>query len=454
MTKDLLRGAIAAMLAMTLVAGCDRAKGGGESADADHDHDHDHADHAAAPAPTNRVEIPASVRDNLGITFAKVERRAVAQSLRVPGRLELLPSARREYRTPVGGRVELLVEPMQAVRAGTPLYRVDSSGWRELIERIDAAQARLESMEPLRAAHREHEASLLERIAIWERRLKQLDELRAAGGGSASQFTEARATLNQAQTELSDQREKSAELASQQRQLESELSSLRTRRAVLLRASGCEQEAESFVVCALADGVVDALSVPQGGLVEENGHVLTTIQPTMLWFRGHAPQSDLGRVSPGMSARIVPPQGGSIPLQETMDGELQIGSTADPDQRTIDLIVRPKTLAPWARPGVSAFLEVTLKGGSEELAIPMAAVVRDGTTPVIFRRDPANPDRAIRMEADLGVQDGRWVVLSSGVREGEEVVVDGAYQLMLASSGSAPKGGHFHADGTFHEGKD
>jgi hypothetical protein len=39
------------------------------------------------------------------------------------------------------------------------------------------------------------------------------------------------------------------------------------------------------------------------------------------------------------------------------------------------------------------------------------------------------------------------------VREGDEIVVGGNYQLMLATSGSAPKGGHFHSDGTFHEGE-
>jgi hypothetical protein len=56
------------------------------------------------------------------------------------------------------------------------------------------------------------------------------------------------------------------------------------------------------------------------------------------------------------------------------------------------------------------------------------------------------------MEADLGVSDGRWVVIHSGVRAGDEVVLDGVYPLMLATSGSAQKGGHFHADGTWHEG--
>jgi len=130
---------------------------------------------------------------------------------------------------------------------------------------------------------------------------------------------------------------------------------------------------------------------------------------------------------------------------------LQIGLTADADERTIDLVVVPEVRASWARAGVSAHLEVTLAGGDEELAIPQSAVVRDGTQAVIFRRDPSNPDKVIRMEADLGVSDGRWVVIRSGVKEGDEVVLGGNFQLMLATSGTAQKGGHFHSDGTFHE---
>ena len=51
-----------------------------------------------AKPPSNRIDLPETVRQNLGITFAKVERRRVASTIRVPGRFELLPTARREYR--------------------------------------------------------------------------------------------------------------------------------------------------------------------------------------------------------------------------------------------------------------------------------------------------------------------------------------------------------------------
>jgi hypothetical protein len=54
--------------------------------------------------------------------------------------------------------------------------------------------------------------------------------------------------------------------------------------------------------------------------------------------------------------------------------------------------------------------------------------------------------------ADLGVDDGRWVIINSGVRLGDQVVLHGAYELQLAmaQAGGAPTGGHVHPDGTFH----
>jgi hypothetical protein len=48
------------------------------------------------------------------------------------------------------------------------------------------------------------------------------------------------------------------------------------------------------------------------------------------------------------------------------------------------------------------------------------------------------------------------VEIREGVHVGDEVVLGGVYPLMLASSssGEIQSGGHFHADGAFHEGED
>ena len=443
-----VRQRLAALLltSISLIAGCDRSDGHGEGGHHDHPHDSTHA-----PTPTNRVDIPEAVRRNLGVAFAKVEYRAVSRTLRFPGRFELPPTARRECRTPVGGTIELLVSQYQRVEAGTPLYRVDSAAWRDLSERIVSVEAKVASMGPLREAHRLHEQALEEKVTLWRERLRQLEELRVAGGGGATQLTEARTTLTATQADLADVMEKDAALEAEQKQAEAELRSLQARRDQLRRVAGQAAAIDvDFVVHAPAAGVVESLLVTPGGLIEEHGHVLTMVQPERLRFRATALQADLGRLRDGLACTVVPPQGGTVTATSPAAGELRIGLAADPVDRTIDLMMEPTSPVTWAKAGVAAHLEVTLEGGGEELAIPLAAVVRDGATPHVFRRDPKNPDRAIRLEADLGVSDGRWISILSGVKEGDEVVVSGHYQLMLALSGTATKGGHFHADGTFH----
>lgn len=405
----------------------------------------------AAAAPTNRVDIPDAVRRNLGMTFAKVELRNVARTLRVPGRFELLPTASREYRAPLGGRIELLVTQYQRVEQGTPLFRIDSPAWRDLAEEIVATEAKVASMSPIREAHRVHERSLADKVELWKARLKQLEELRAAGGGSASQFTEARATLNATQADLAEVMEKDALLEAEEKEARARLRALEARRDAITSASGCAGIAgNGLLVCALAAGVVDHLDVTQGGLVQDSAEVLSVVQPEQVRFRARALQSDLSRLREGLPARIVAPSADALAASGTITGSLQLAATADADGRTIDLIVAPSSTTGWTRAGVAASLEITLEGGATELAIPIGAVVRDGATPIIFRRDPKNADKVIRLEADLGVDDGRWIEIKSGVGEGDEVVLAGNFQLLLATSGSAPKGGHFHPDGTFH----
>ncbi|MGA1517129.1 MAG: efflux RND transporter periplasmic adaptor subunit [Phycisphaerales bacterium] len=406
-----------------------------------------------AAGPTNRIDIPEAVRRNLGIEFAKVEPRQVERTLRLPGRFELLPTARRELRAPIDGRVELLVDQYQAVEPGTPLARITGSAWSDLDSQILATKARLDSMGPVREAHRVHEASLADKVALWKDRLAQLERLREAGGGGAGQFTEAQATLNATQAELAEVMEKDAELQATQRVLEAELQALESRRGLMLAQAGCDEATAAsagLLLCAAERGVVESLAVTPGGHVEEGQLVLSIVQPDRLRFRARALQSDLDRLQEGLPARIVAANAGDASRFEAVPATLAIGLSGDPDGRTIDVLASASSMAPWARAGIAASLEVVLEGGRTELAIPQRAVLLDGIVPIVFRRDPKDPNKAIRLEADLGTSDGRFVEILSGVKEGDQIVVAGNYPLMLAMSGTAIKGGHFHADGTFH----
>lgn len=472
-------------------AGCERTPRGADPGAHVEKHAGEHL-----PA-TNRVDVPETVRSNLGITFAKVESRPVAQTIRVPGQFELQPQARREHRTMLDGRVELLVNQFDTVEPEQPLYRLASPQWRELQNKLSEAEstirqteARVRSIPMLIAAHHRHEEVLEKNIALWESRVEQLQQTQSSGVVSAEEFTLAQNTLSTQRAELAEILEKEADLEGQIVAAQAEHDAAHARFRLLIATASTllgipEQELaapyaldehmhtgihrheqseprsiakwrqiDDVEVRASMPGLVATLDVTNGAWASTSALVLTTIQPDRLRFRALGMQSDLGRLKSGLPARIVPPKGGSIDLQDTMEATLTLGLSADAQERTVELIAVPTRMAAWARPGVSAHLEVVTAGGRNELSVPLSSVIQDGLSKVIFRRDPKDPDKVIRMDADLGVNDGRWVAVQSGLRDGDEVVLDGVYQLMIATSGSVQKGGHFHPDGTFHEGKD
>jgi len=479
----------ATLLALTIAAasilplGCERKKDESASDGAS----------TAAPAMTNRVDINASVRQNLGITFAKVESRQVARTLRIPGRFELLPTAKREYRAAASGTVELLVQQYQTVAAGTPLYQLDSPRWREMQKELaDAeasvklAQAGVDSIAPLLAAHENHHTEIQKAVDLWTVRVATLEQLQAAGGARGDEVAQAKASMATSRSDLAETMEKEAELKARRSETSAQLDAAQSRLAFLYEAAASLagvsaadlhepspndpgmprwRTISGIEVRALTPGVVASVSIASGGVIDQHGAVLSTVQPDQVRFRAVGLQSDLPRLAEGQMASVVPAQadasrGGGEALAPLvpLTGALSFAPTADPERRTVDLILDLADGSPsptWARAGVSAFLEVVTSGtGGEELAIPLRCVTRDGTQAIIFRRDPADANKAIRMDADLGLDDGRWVVIKSGVAEGNEIVLDGVYQLMVATSGSITKGGHFHPDGTFHEGED
>jgi len=478
----------AACLAVAAVTGCDRSSDDGGTDASGVTHAGEPGDHDAAES-ADHVDIPPAVRNNLGLTFVTVERRRVESTLRVPGRFELLPTARREYRTMLPGRVELLVEQYDTIEPDQPLYRIDSPAWRDLQQELSEAEStltllevKLETFPPLLAAHREHHRSLDESVKIWEERLAQIDAVREAGGGRMSEMAQVRAALATARAERSDVVEKDAVLHASQAETVAGLAAARTRGEFMLESAGALLDMPPAMLLEPTDtpdgtrsrwrtidrievradeaGTVESLGLTNGSWADEKSAVLTIVQPDRLRFHALGLQSDLGVLRDGLRARIVPPtptrSGHAIDLQDTMKGDLALGLSGDPTDRTVDLYMTPKQLSSWARPGISAQLEiVTDMTETLELAIPLAAVQHDGLMPVIFLRERDDPDVAVRMLADLGVDDGRWVAVRSGLQDGDEIVLDGAFQLMLTTAGSTQqRGGHFHADGTFHEGED
>lgn len=389
--------------------------------------------------PSNRTPIPPVVRRNLGITFAKVTYRPVKSTIAIPGHFELLTSAQHHYPVPAAGRVTVHVEALDRVKRGQMLLELDAPAWRELQRELVEIRA---SREEARAKH--SRASATRKIA------GNLDGSgNRPGGVFAADEKAALAVVNSATERLDRLLAQAATLTG--------VAEEKLREKV--DGQPYWHKLNHIPIWAVDDGVVRQVDAASDTWVGEGTEVVHVVHPTALRFRGKALQADLiDHLRDGQSAYILPPEGRGKPRRANpIPGRIRIGVTGNPDTRTVDVFIDfDKTpQQSWVRPQVGAMAEVVVAGDQdmEELAIPLRAVIQDGLERVFFRRAPDDPDAVIRTVADLGPDDGRWVTVYSGLGETDEVVVDGVYQLKLATTGQKVKVGHFHADGTFHEGK-
>jgi multidrug resistance efflux pump len=462
-------------------------------------------------APTNRIDVPPAVRRNLGIEFGKVELRRVDRTIRLPGSFEVPPESQRVYRAPLGGRVSFKMTQYSQVKAGDEIATIASSEWRAMQRELggldtavvegkaelavartsrEAAEAdiamyprRISAYDPrlevLEAHHRNLEATR----DLWQKRLTELEELAAKNAARASELTEARSQLAEAVQALSGEEEVHADLHREIEMLKlaeeaarNNLPSLKAEEdAAAARVTAAEKaydlalrgaasmldlpydavkgdawrEIDAIPVRASAPGVLMDWHASEGELVEAGEQLGQVMDHRRLRFRARGLQADMSKLREGLQATVLPPAG--VTATEPATGVIALAPMADADVRLVDVVMTLEHAPQWARPGLSAELEIVWDPAAEPtLAIPNKALIRDGLDVVFFRRDSADPDKVVRLIAELGATDGRWTVIHTGVMEGSEVVTEGTYELKLTGAGKNTLKGHFHADGTFH----
>ncbi len=403
------------------------------------------------------VAIPHNVRQNLGITFAQVERRRVENTLRVPGVFELLPGARHEYRALLAGHVTLAVSQFDTVEKGDLLFSLDSPDWRRVQHEAVEAEGEITIAKAALRVAQTRLAEARTSAEIANQRVENLATVKVRKAPLEAEAAALNGSIVRLQAEIDAASAALLETEEHYRSRLNTLSSIASVPVDALLAPDDEgvpawRHILALEVRAKAAGRVENVMVNQGAWLETGSLALTVLDPEAIRFVGEAPQSELSQLRDGMVCQIVPPEGGGSDLQDGIQGAMQIGLTAHEDDRTIPLYITPESTASWVRAGVSAYLDIPRESAEAELAIPRASLVQEGLDTVFFRRDPRDPDRVLSVKADLGPTDGRWVVVRSGVKEGDDVVLDGAYALKLAGGANkAPEGYHYHADGQLHK---
>lgn len=428
-----------------------------------------------APPITNRLDLPPEVVNNLGITFEVATRGRLGIWREVPGQLEVPESKRWTLRAPARARLVSVVALWQVVEQGAEIAKLTSAELQEAQRAIELAERTFErtteEVVAARARLLESEAHLRQ-VESFEQasmqRLAELQALRDQGNAlTAGEIIDARRGVTDASKARLDAAITRDDLASRvaTKQLEADQARLSigaslNSLAVLTGMSLAEVTArdeqgpawrriDALTLRAPATGVVVELLASQGEVLEAGAPIVRVFDTSELRFRGHLPEGDLGGLARGNRVRLEFPSRRLQPLETRLEAPLPV---ADAETRMIHVEAVVANASGVLAHGISVMAHVQeAEGEHEEVLIPPRCVVFDGLEAIVFKRDPNAADVVVRTPVELGARAAGQVEVLAGVLEGEALVADGIQQLKQTGLGKAPQGGHFHADGTWHD---
>jgi cobalt-zinc-cadmium efflux system membrane fusion protein len=191
-------------------------------------------------------------------------------------------------------------------------------------------------------------------------------------------------------------------------------------------------------------GTVVVTSATSGQSVEEGQHLFDVMDLSRVWIVANVFEHDLGRLDGATGGRVrVPGRADELVIGPPHGRLVTIGRVIDEQTRTAPVIFELEDPAGLLRVGQTVDVLVATGAPRRGLAIPEAAVIDDGGRSVVFVmvEGEAFERRVVR----TGVRSGGWVEVLGGVKPGERVVTEGAYDIKLASSmGAIPEHGHAH----------
>jgi multidrug efflux pump subunit AcrA (membrane-fusion protein) len=356
---------------------------------------------------------------NIGLRVEPARRRPVAEVLQLSGAVELPPQRRALAFARLPGTIrQILVDRDQTVRAGDVLAEAISPDFQDL--QLALLRSHLQS-------------ELLGR---------RLQKVRAVIGALPER------TLRETE---SDYRAAQLRRDSYWRKLEAVGLTREEIREVLDR----RRPVETLPVRAPIGGAVVGLQATLGHLVEANHPVFEIHDLGRRLVRGYVSERQLAAVRVGQTARV---RLLADPAEEATGIVIRSGQTVGADDRSLSVWVElgeelqpasrllpalgagdPLTLAAWAHlpgppprwlPGMLTRLTLVVSEPGPTLAVPRGAVLREGTRAFLFLRRADSTFE--RRPVVIGRGDDRFVAVTAGLEEGEEVAVSGVAGLQTA----------------------
>lgn len=192
-------------------------------------------------------------------------------------------------------------------------------------------------------------------------------------------------------------------------------------------------------------GTIAEVSVAMGGFVNEGVPIFHIANTDRLWLEVRVAESDIGRIGqPTGAAFRVDGFDQEFEIIERKGGRVVgFGNAIDLVTRTAPLLFEFPNPDKRLRIGMAARANVFAGKLIDVVAVPASAVIDDNGQPVVYVQRTGEAFE--RRPVQLGLRDGDWIEVKSGVAAGERVVSNGAYQVRLAATTTAAIGeGHVH----------
>lgn len=284
------------------------------------------------------------------------------------------------------------------------------------------------------------DASLAPGVRV--RRGQRLAVMTAAMGEGGSALAAARREAREAEDEYARATRLFAAEAIPARRLHEAEMRLAAARETLAGVGGSAvaDSAGRLEIRAPLSGIVVEHRLVPGSRVEAGEHLLTIVDPSVVWLSVRVPAGQAASVRRTRGAWFSQPGDGSRYHSSRV---LSVGAVLDPVTRTIPVLYEVANASGTITIGSLVQAEVETGERVTGIGIPVSAILEEDGRPLAYVQ--VSGERFERRDLVLGGRDGTYALVRSGLSESDRVVTGAAVQVRLASMSTAvPAHGHEH----------
>lgn len=190
-----------------------------------------------------------------------------------------------------------------------------------------------------------------------------------------------------------------------------------------------------------AGGYITQLDIREGDYVMEGGTIVKLADLSTLWAEAQVYTSQMAEVNSNSMATVQLPDFDNKEIKGRIEF---VNPEINPDTRINLIRVSIPNAGNQLKPGMPAY--VILKSPQRtSLTLPVDAVIRDGKGATVWIKTSASTFKSVMVQT--GLESNDRIEIKSGLKEGDVVVLSGAYLLhseYVFKKGVDPMAGHNH----------